>query len=183
MAEWLNFNGETDNETDENSVIQFEHASYLNQFDVGYDPNEDPEFEDPEGLQETLDQSEYDDEVDFEEESKLRYDDFEDTQLCFKGKEKLITWTQDVSLGPCDHMCCKVWHLEPIQPTNTYLIMETFLKHHGESSGNKCSDKECNNPNATRILARASLLARASKIFTSHTSSKMNSKAKAFNIC
>ena len=172
MAEWLNissgsdsendfnnhidFNRETDDEIDENAVFEFEHASYLTEFDDGYDPNEDPDFEGPEGL----DDLKYDilkmlfsNEDDIDEEFELDEDIFEDTRVCFKGKE--------LTLGSCDHMCCEVWRLEAIYPskpdislfgrdmTKVYEIyaerrspINSFLKHHGESSGNQCTDQD-----------------------------------------
>ena len=183
MAEWLNLiNFDYDN-----VIFKFKYASYLTEFDDGYDSNEDPDFVNPEGLRETLDESEDDEyEVDIYEESKLDEVAFEDTRLCFKGENETITWPNTkLSLGPCDHMCCKVWNLEPIKLENPELVgnfawmfwspMDTFLEHHGESSGNRCTDEECNNPNATGILVKASLLARASKIFNPSTVAKLKS--------
>ena len=150
----------------------FEHASYLNDFDDGYDPNEDPDFESPEGL----DDSEYDTEDEIEEESKLDHDEFDDTRVCFRGEQR------GTSLGPCDHICCKVWHLEPIHSSkpDSYCPMirhpyVTMVRHMTE-----CTDKECKNPNATGILVKARILARASKIFNSRTAARLKSKAKAF---
>lgn len=208
MAEWLNissgsdsendfnnhidFNRETDDEIDENAVFEFEHASYLTEFDDGYDPNEDPDFEGPEGL----DDLKYDilkmlfsNEDDIDEEFELDEDIFEDTRVCFKGKE--------LTLGSCDHMCCEVWRLEAIYPskpdislfgrdmTKVYEIyaerrspINSFLKHHGESSGNQCTDQECKNPNAMKILVKA----RASKIFNSQTAAKLKSIANMSKI-
>ena len=210
MAEWLNIsfgsdseddfkrkteddiNGETDDEIDENAVFEFEHASYLTEFDHDYDPNEDPDFEGPEGL----DDLKYDilkmlfsNEDDIDEEFELDEDLFEDTRVCFKGKE--------LTLGSCDHMCCEVWRLEAIYPskpdialfgrdmTKVYEIyaerrspINSFLKHHGESSGNQCTDQECKNPNAMKILVKA----RASKIFNSQTAAKLKSIANVSKI-
>jgi len=206
MAEWLSisfgsdseddFKRKTDDdinrEIDDNAVFEFEHASYLTVFDDGYDPNEDPDFEGPE----FLDDFQYDiqkmlfyNEDDIDEEFEVDEDIFEDTQVCFKGKE--------LTLGSCDHMCCEVWRLEAIYPskpdislfgrdmTKVYEIyaerrspINSFLKHHGESSGNQCTDQECKNPNAMKILVKA----RASKIFNSQTAAKLKSIANASKI-
>ena len=212
MAEWLNIsfgsdsedeflmkrkteydiNRETEDEIGENAVFEFEHASYLTEFDDDYDPNEDPDFEGPEGI----DDLKYDilkmlfsNEDDIDEEFEVDEDIFEDTRVCFKGKE--------LTLGSCDHMCCEVWRLEAIYPskpdialfgrdmTKVYEIyaerrspINSFLKHHGESSGNQCTDQECKNPNAMKILVKA----RASKIFNSQTAAKLKSIANASKI-
>jgi len=193
MAELMNFN-ETDGETGEHLVIEFAHAPYLNEFDDGYDPNEDPDFEDPTGF----DAFEYgtfkmissngDDiyeeflhHIDFE----LADDAFDDTRVCFRGKDRRgISLGQ--SLGPCDHICCKIWHLEPLHPSkpgdlvlskNTCKSIRALNTKVNHMIG--CTDKECNNPHATGILIKASLLARASKIFNSHTTAKLKSIANA----
>ena len=45
----VDLNGERDDEIDENAVFEFKHAAYFTDFDDGYDPNADPDFEDSEG--------------------------------------------------------------------------------------------------------------------------------------
>ena len=54
MAQWLNISFEYDSEDEfknnANPVFEFEHASYLTEFDDGYDPKEDPDFKDSTGL-------------------------------------------------------------------------------------------------------------------------------------
>ena len=128
-------------------------------------------------------------EDDIDEEFELDEDLFEDTRVCFKGKE--------LTLGSCDHMCCEVWRLEAIYPskpdiaefgrdmTKVYEIyaerrspINSFLKHHGKSSGNQCTHQECKNPNAMKILVKA----RASKIFNSQTAAKLKSIANLSKI-
>ena len=191
MAEWLNISSGSDSEDDgsnhENTVFQFEHASYLTEFDDGYDPNEDPEFEEPTGLvkqyvrTDTLKMiTSNGDDIDEEFEEG---DAFDDTQVCFKtGKvpsgNLWYNWRNLVSLGPCKHMCCLVWHLKPIHSTGP---MSTFLNHHSELYVG-CTDKKCKDPNATGILFKAILLARASKIFNPQTAAKLKSTAKSFKI-
>ena len=151
MAEWLNISSEYDSKDDsnnfENPVFEFEHAPYLTEFDDTYDPNDDPDFE----YQEGPDDSEYDTEDETDGECEL-----DENLICFKDGPY-------PSLGPCKHMCCRVWHLEPVHVTNWYntTLMGPFLKHHGK----RCTDKKCKNPNATGILFNAILLAKASKIF------------------
>ena len=193
----VDLNGETDDKIDENAVFEFKHAAYFTDFDDGYDPNEDPDFEDSEGPEDSeywkydilkmisSNKDDIDEEflhrIDFE----LDEDAFDDTRVCFKSESENTwsgTWSKSkVSVGPCDHMCCKVWHLEPIHSTGPYEEPdETFLKNHGISSGNGCTDKECKYPNATEILDKASLLAKASIVFNLHTAAKLKSKAKAF---
>ena len=156
--------------------LVFEHASYLNDFDDGYNQNEDPDYEDPEGL----DDSEYDTEDDIDEEFKLDDDEFDDTRVCFRAESHGTLLGQ--SLGPCDHICCKVWHLEPIHQSKPdsmcpmiRCVWLTMIRHI-----NECTDTECKNPNATGILVKARILARASKIFNSRTAARLKSKAKAF---
>ena len=156
--------------------LVFEHASYLNDFDNGYNPNEDPDYVKPQGL----DDSEYDTEDDIDHEFKLDNDEFDDTRVCFRGERHY--GELGLSLGPCDHICCKVWHLEPIhqsKPDSMCPMIRcpylTQIRHM-----NECTDKECKNPNATGILVKARLLARASKIFNSRTAARLKSKAKAF---
>ena len=157
MAKWLNISSAFDSGDDsniyENAVFEFEHASYLTDFDDGYDPNEDPDFEDPEGSDYYFDYYAEDETEEFEE-----GDAFDDTQICFKGNHG--PYGPIPSLGPCNHMCCKVWHLEPIH-AKSHMIMDTFLKHHGS----RCTDKKCKNPNAAEILFKAILLTKPSKIF------------------
>ena len=187
MAELLNFN-ETDSATGEHLVFEFAHASYLNEFDDGYDPNEDPDFEDPTGL----DAFEYDtlkmitsngDDIDEEFLHRIDFeladDEFDDTRVCFRVKERY-----EQSLGQCDHICCKIWHLEPLHPSKPEFVSrckDKSLRAFNTMANHKfgCTDKECNNPNATGILIKASLLARASKIFNSHTTAKLKSIANA----
>ena len=122
----------TEMHNNDNQVFEFENAPYLTEFDESYNPNPD------------LDEAAH-----------------EDTRVCFRGKE--------LSLGPCDHKCCEVWRLHPQKPTemkystfrNNVRTMgidqalleeenncreidsplESFLKHHGEST--KCTDQEC----------------------------------------
>ena len=191
MADWLNISSGSDSEDDgsnqENEVFQFEHASYLTEFDDGYDPNEDPEFEEPTGLvkqyvrTDTLKMiTSNGDDIDEEFEEGEAFDD---TRVCFKtGKVPPVNtwynWPKCVSLGPCKHMCCLVWHLKPIHSTGP---MRTFLEHHSELYVG-CSDKRCKDPNATGILFKAILLARASKIFNPRTAAKLKSTAKSFKI-
>ena len=175
-----NFSSESDSEEDsdsedrcnginyKNAVFKFEQAPYLTEFDDGYDPNEDPDFEEPYS------------EDDIDEEFEIDDDACEDTQVCFKGDK--------LTLGSCNHMCCKVWCLEPIQPSipenfHQYYIpydapMGAFLQHHGRRSGYECTAKECNHPNATGTLVKA----RASRIFNSHTAAKLKSIANASKI-
>ena len=110
-------------------------------------------------------------------------DAFDDTRVCFKtGKVPPVNtwynWPDCVSLGPCKHMCCLVWHLKPIHSTGP---MSTFLNHHSELYVG-CTDKKCKNPNATGILFKVILLARASKIFNPRTAAKLKSTAKSFKI-
>ena len=187
MAELMNFN-ETDGETGEHLVFEFAHASYLNEFDDGYDPNEDPDFEDPTGL----DAFEYDtlkmitsngDDIDEEFlhhiDFELVDDAFDDTRVCFRGRER-----HEHSLGQCDHICCKIWHLEPLHPSKPVIFSKNTCKSIRalNTLANHmigCTDKECKNPNATGILIKASLLARASRIFNSHTTAKLKSIANA----
>ena len=192
MAEWLNISSGSDSEDDgsnhENPVFQFEHASYLTEFDDGYDPNDDPEFEEPTGLAQQFMRTDTlkmitsnGDDIDEEFEEG---DAFDDTQVCFKtGKVPPVrnwyNWSNFVSLGPCNHMCCIVWHLKPIHTTDT--PMRTFLKHHSELYVG-CTDKKCKDPNANGILFKAILLARASKIFNQRTAAKLKSTAKSFKI-
>ena len=216
MAEWLNisYDDDSDNdfnnsvypngydlngdEIDVNAVFEFKHAAYFTDFDDGYDPNEDPDFEDSEGPEDSeywkydilkmisSNKDDIDEEflhrIDFE----LDEDAFDDTRVCFKSESEITwsgTWSKSkVSVGPCDHMCCKVWHLEPIHQSkpDSYCPMirhpyVTMVRHI-----NECTDKECKNPNATGILVKARLLARASKIFNSRTAARLKSKAKAF---
>ena len=153
MADWLNISSGSDSEDEsnnhENPVFEFENAPYLTAFDDGYDPNEDPDFEDPDGL----DDSKYDTEDETDDEFELDDDAFDDTQICYKGNNDGPDWLW-ASLGPCDHMCCKVWHLKPME-------LGTFMKHHG----NRCTVNKCKNPNAAGILFEAILLAKPSKIF------------------
>ena len=156
--------------------LVFEHASYLNDFDDGYDPTEDPDYEQPQGL----DGSEYDTDDDIAEETKLDDDEIDDTRVCFRGDQRGISL--GLSLGPCDHICCKVWHLEPIHQSKPDSVCPmircpylTKIRH-----TNECTDKECKNPNATGILVKARILQRASKIFNSRTAARLKSKAKAF---
>ena len=108
MAEWLNISSGSDSEDDgsnnENLVFQFEHASYLTEFDNGYDPKEDLEFEDPTGL----DGFEFDtmklitsngDDIDEEFEEG---DAFDDTRVCFKnGKVPTINTWHRWGAHPC----------------------------------------------------------------------------------
>ena len=48
-------------------------------------------------------------------------DAFDYTRVCFKGEDEIITWSKSKLLvGPCDHMYCKVWHLELIHSTEPY---------------------------------------------------------------
>ena len=193
MAEWLNISTESVSEDDginhENEVFQFEHASYLTEFDDGYDPEEDPEFEDPTGLDgfefdtmKLITSNGDDIEEEFEE-----GDAFDDTRVCFKtGRippgNTWSSWANLVSLGPCKHMCCIVWHLKPIHAKDQYdSPTDTFLKHHSELYVG-CTDKKCKDPNATGILFKAILLARASKIFNPRTAAKLKSTAKSFKI-
>ena len=147
-------------------IFEFENASYFTQFDNGYDPNEDPDFEN----------MDVDTDDDTDEEYELDENEHEDIRICFRG-EGLV-------LGPCEHMCCEYWRLKPIYPESkmdfstfcnnmdakgfnqAFLELEdhleetgsplnSFLKHHGESSGYGCTDQQCNYPNATVIIARA----------------------------
>ena len=195
MADWLNISSGSDSEDDGNNheiVFKYAVPSYLTEFDDGYDPNADPDFEVP-------DDYEVGAENDFPSHDLYIAEEFEDdddafdTQVCFKGK------TSPLLLGPCDHMCCKVWCLEPIGFINPEIVpplggveqfsqtpMCSFLTHHGKSSGNGCTDKECKNPNATGILIKASLktslFERASNIFNSKTTKKFKSKANSSKI-
>ena len=189
MADWLNISSGRDSEDDgsnhENEVFQFEHASYLTEFDDGYDPKGDPEFEDPT----CLDGFEFDtmklitsngDDIDEEFEEGEAFDD---TRVCFKtGKVPPVNtwynWPKCVSLGPCKHMCCLVWHLKPIHSTGP---MSTFLNHHSELYVG-CTDKKCKNPTANEILFKAIILAKASEIFNPNTAAKLKSTAKSFKI-
>ena len=192
MAEWLNISSGTDSEDggsnhenhESKEVFEFEHASYLTEFDDGYDPKEDPEFEDPTGL----DGFEFDtmkmitsngDDINEEFEEG---DAFDDTRVCFKtGKIPSYSWrwADLVSLGPCKHMCCIVWNLKPIESTDT--PMDAFLKHHSELYVG-CTDKKCKNPTANEILFKAIILAKASEIFNPNTAAKLKSTAKSFKI-
>ena len=171
-------------ERHEDPVFIYPHASYLTEFDDDYDSNVDPDFEVP-------DDCEVGTEYDIAEEFEVDDYAFDDTQVCFKG-EKL-------TLGPCDHMCCKVWCLEPIGFSHPEILpplggvedyfhtpMYSFVTHHGKRSGNGCTDKECKYPNATGILIKASLktslFERASNIFNSKTTKKLKSKANSSKI-
>ena len=187
MADWLNISSGSDSEDDGSNheiVFKFAVPSYLTEFDDGYDPKADPDFEVP-------DDYEVGTEYDIAEEFEVDDDAFDDTQVCFKGKK--------LSLGSCDHMCCKVWCLEPIGFSHPEIVpplggveeygytpMYSFLTHHGKRSGNGCTDKECKNPSATGILIKASLktrlFERASQIFNSKTTKKLKSKAIWFKI-
>ena len=182
MAKWLNISSAFDSGDDsniyENAVFEFEHASYLTDFDDGYDPNEDPDFEDPEGSDYYFDYYAEDETEEFEE-----GDAFDDTQICFKtGKHPpgntWYSWADLVSLGPCKHMCCIVRHLKPIHAADP---MDTFLKHHSELYVG-CTDKRCKNPNANGVLFKAIMLAKASRIFNPRTAAKLKSTSKAFKI-
>ena len=43
----------------------------------------------------------------------LDEDAFDDTRVCFKSKNEIITGPDSkVSLGPCDHMCCKLYSVK-----------------------------------------------------------------------
>jgi len=80
----------------ENEVFKFEKASYLNEFDDDYDPNEDRDFKD----------INVDTDNDSDDESEVDECANEETVICFRGK--------GLSLGPCYHHCCRVWRLKPI---------------------------------------------------------------------
>ena len=180
MADWLNISSGSDSEDDSSNheiVFQFAVPSYLTEFDDGYDPKADPDFEVP-------DDYEVGTEYDIAEVFEVDDDAFDDTQVCFKtGKIRpgntWYSWGKLVSLGACKHMCCIVWHLKPIHTTDT--PMRTFLRHHSELYVG-CTDKKCKDPNATGILFKAILLARASKIFNPRTAAKLKSTAKSFKI-
>ena len=180
---------------DNNQVFKFEHGSYLTEFDDGYDRNEDPEFEEPTGLEVTTFFGDFEFDTlkmirsngdDINEEFE-EGDAFDDTRVCFKsGKiptcsaSSMYRWTDFVSLGPCKHMCCLVWHLKPINTKDPYdSPMNTFWKHHRELG---CTDNKCKDPNAAGILCKAIHLARASKIFNPRTAAKLKSTAKSFKI-
>ena len=180
MADWLNISSGSDFEdesnNEDNEVFEFEHGSYLTEFDDGYDPKEDPDFKDSTGLSGFSNGDDIDEE--FEE-----GDAFDDTRVCFKtGKVPTANtwhnWPDFVSLGPCKHMCCLVWHLKPIHTPDP---MKTFLKHHSELYLG-CTDKRCKNSNANGILFKAIMLAKASKFFNPRTAAKLKSTAKAFKI-
>ena len=190
MADWLNISSGSDSEDESNNeVFEFEHGSYLTEFDDGYDPKEDPDFEDSTGLSGFSIFNEFvtlkmitsngdDINEEFEE-----GDAFDDTQICFKtGKHPpentWYSWANLVSLGPCKHMCCIVRHLKPIHAADP---MDTFLKHHSELYVG-CTDKRCKNPNANGILFKAIMLAKASRIFNPRTAAKLKSTSKAFKI-
>ena len=92
------------------------------------------------------------------------------------------SWERLVSLGPCKHICCITWNLEPIHEMDRYdSPMDTFLKHHSLLYVG-CTDKKCKDPNATGILFKAIVLARASKVFNPRTAAKLKSTAKSFKI-
>ena len=142
----------------ENEVFEFEKASYLTEFDDGYDPNEDPDFEN----------MNVDTDDDTDEESEHDDGAYEDSVICFRGKE--------LSLGPCYHDCCRVWRLKPIRSSgpkmdfsafnkisatkgidqalldveNNWMENDdpaiSFQKHHGELTVHGCTDQECEHP-------------------------------------
>ena len=184
---------EDESNNEDNEVFEFEHGSYLTEFDDGYDSKEDPDFEDSTGLGGFSPFNEFvtlkmitsnGDDIDEEFEEG---DAFDDTRVCFKtGKvptaNAWYNWPDCVSLGPCKHMCCLVWHLKPIQANHRYdSPTDTFLKHHSELYVG-CSDNKCKDPNATGILFKAIVLARASKIFNQRTAAKLKSTAISFKI-
>ena len=123
-------------------IFEFKNASYFTQFDNDYDSNEDPDFE-------NLD-------LDADDDTDGEYDldegAHENTRVCFRG--------EGLALGPCGHICCEVVRCAVKLSGRPF---NSFLKYHGESSHNACTDKECNHPNAFEILAKAKHISLATR--------------------
>ena len=166
-----NLDESSDESIYEGAVFEFESAPYLTQFDnddssddsscdYSFDSNFDCicGYSDDEDADVCRDDKKYGyvsggdflknffySEDDTDGESELDEDAFEDTKLCFKATylEERLSTDIGPTLGPCDHMCCKVWNLS--NPSIQSLV--DFKKKH-----NKCTDEKCKNSKAKRIL-------------------------------